>query len=75
MGRIASVTVAGLAGMFVVLTTTGVDLHAQATQQALLTFDTDIRPIVSRNCWGCHGADRRSELDLRTRTGTLAGGR
>ncbi|HIN70722.1 MAG TPA: DUF1549 domain-containing protein, partial [Acidobacteria bacterium] len=75
MGRIASVTVAGLAGMFVVLTTTGVDLHAQATQQALLTFDTDIRPIVSRNCWGCHGADRRSELDLRTRTGILAGGR
>ncbi|MBF85204.1 MAG: hypothetical protein CL489_12155, partial [Acidobacteria bacterium] len=77
MRRAVTVTVAGLAGIFVVLAAIGGDLRAQttATSQALLSFDADIRPIVSRNCWSCHGADQRSELDLRTRTGMLAGGR
>ncbi len=39
-------------------------------------FSSDIRPIMERSCWGCHGeALQRSRLDLRTRDDALRGGR
>ena len=38
-------------------------------------FTSDVRPIMERSCWDCHGEDRqRSGLDLRTREGALRGG-
>jgi hypothetical protein len=38
-------------------------------------FTTDIRPIMERSCWDCHGDRiRRSGLDLRTRETALRGG-
>jgi hypothetical protein len=37
-------------------------------------FTNDIRPIMERSCWNCHGAEaQRSGLDLRTRDSALAG--
>ena len=39
------------------------------------TFTSDIRPIIERSCWECHGAEfQRSGLDLRTRNDALSGG-
>ncbi len=38
-------------------------------------FTNDIRPIMERRCWTCHGEElQRSDLDLRTREGALEGG-
>jgi Protein of unknown function (DUF1553)/Protein of unknown function (DUF1549)/Planctomycete cytochrome C len=38
-------------------------------------FARDIRPIMERTCWNCHGATgQASKLDLRTREGALRGG-
>ena len=38
-------------------------------------FTADIRPIMERRCWSCHGEEQqRSGLDLRTREGALTGG-
>jgi hypothetical protein len=38
------------------------------------TFSKRVAPILSRNCLGCHNADRkRGGLDLSTRAGLLAG--
>ena len=38
-------------------------------------FTNDIRPIMERRCWNCHGEEQqRSGLDLRTREGALRGG-
>ena len=40
------------------------------------TFTSDIRLIMERSCWDCHGEEfQRSGLDLRTRDGALVGGR
>ena len=39
------------------------------------TFTSDIRPIMERTCWDCHGEEfQRSGLDLRTRDLALTGG-
>ena len=39
-------------------------------------FTTDIRPILERSCWNCHGAAAQtSDLDLRTREAAIEGGR
>ncbi len=72
----AVAAIAGLAGTVAVLSATGVGLQAQAPagSQPVLTFSADIEPIVSRSCWGCHGSDQESGLDLRTRAGALEGG-
>ena len=77
MRRPVTSIVVGLAGMVAALSVTGGDVRAQTqvTPQPLLTFSTDIQPILARSCWACHGSDRRSGLDLRTRAGALAGGR
>ena len=38
-------------------------------------FTNDIRPIMERRCWTCHGEEvQRSGLDLRTRESALEGG-
>ena len=76
MRRAVTPIVVGLAGLVAALTATGAGVRAQtpATPQPLLTFSTDIQPILARSCWSCHGADRRSGLDLRTRAGALEGG-
>ena len=46
-----------------------------AEAQNPATFTSDIRPIMERSCWNCHGEEfQRSGLDLRTRSGALLGG-
>ena len=46
-----------------------------AAQTGPGTFADQIRPIMERTCWNCHGeAAQLSDLDLRTRDGALAGG-
>ena len=38
-------------------------------------FTSDIRPIMERSCWDCHGEElQRNGLDLRTRADALRGG-
>ena len=45
-----------------VVTATGAEAQNPAT------FTSDIRPIMERSCWGCHGDEfQRSGLDLRSR--------
>ena len=47
----------------------------RAEAQNPATFTSDIRPIMERSCWSCHGEEfQRSGLDLRTRDGALLGG-
>jgi len=44
-------------------------------QTRAVSFTDDIRPIMERSCWNCHGEDSQlSELNLSTRAGALAGG-
>lgn len=38
------------------------------------TLSHQVYAILQQNCFGCHGAARTSELDLRTAEGVLAGG-
>ena len=46
-----------------------------AEAQNPATFTSDIRPIMERSCWSCHGEEfQRSGLDLRTRDDALVGG-
>ena len=50
------------------LTATGVEAQNPAT------FTSDIRPIMERSCWACHGEElQRSGLDLRTRADAIWG--
>jgi len=46
-----------------------------AQSGADVSFTDHIRPIFERSCWNCHGeASQLSDLDLRTRESTIAGG-
>ncbi len=51
----------------VVLLALAVDSSSAATQPAALEYNRDIRPILSENCFVCHGADsasRKAKLRL-----------
>ena len=66
-------------GLVVILSGSVVSSSAQAqvssAPQSPVTFTKDIRPIMERSCWTCHGeAPQLSNLDLRTRDGALKGG-
>src|SRR5437016_9502113 len=42
--------------------------HATAGEQGKLDFNKDVRPILSENCFACHGADKHKanlRLDIR----------
>jgi hypothetical protein len=55
----------------VALAATALDAAAQDPA----AFTNDIRPIMERSCWNCHGDEtQRSGLDLRTRESALRGG-
>ncbi len=46
-----------------------------AEAQNPATFTSDIRPIMERSCWDCHGEEfQRNGLDLRTRDDAILGG-
>lgn len=47
---------------------------ARLTQQPAPSLSQQAYAILKQNCFGCHGAARTSELDLRTAEGVLAGG-
>lgn len=47
-------------------------LKAQTTPPL---FETDVLPILTKNCMGCHGGlKQKGELDLRTLPSILKGG-
>lgn len=49
--------------------------HAQKMAQSLNLFTDKVRTIFSEQCLDCHGGEKtRSEFDLATRRGLLAGG-
>src|SRR5207249_1645336 len=33
--------------------------------QSKVTFESDIRPLLSQYCYGCHGEKKKGDLDLR----------
>ena len=80
MRRVVTSIVVGLAVILIsTLSGSVVSSSAQAqvssAPQLPVTFTKDIRPIMERSCWSCHGeAPQLSELDLRTREGALKGG-
>ncbi|MGI9244244.1 MAG: PSD1 and planctomycete cytochrome C domain-containing protein [Verrucomicrobiales bacterium] len=49
--------------------------HAADMAESLSLFKSEVREILVENCVKCHGGEKiRSEYDLTTRTGLLAGG-
>ncbi|MEK7833588.1 MAG: c-type cytochrome domain-containing protein, partial [Acidobacteriota bacterium] len=46
----------------------------QAEAQLSQSLSQQAYVVLRQNCFGCHGAARTSELDLRTADGVLAGG-
>jgi len=64
----------GLIPAFFLAVTVMTTTDAEAQNPA--TFTSDIRPIMERSCWSCHGEEfQRSGLDLRTRDDAISGGR
>lgn len=51
------------------------DTHAEKMALSLALFKTDVRAVLIESCVKCHGGERtRSDFDLTTREGLLAGG-
>ena len=51
------------------------DDHAAEMAESLALFKSEVRGILVENCVKCHGGEKvRSDYDLTTRTGLLAGG-
>lgn len=49
--------------------------HPEQMAQSLALFKTDVRPVLIQHCVKCHGGEYvRSDFDLTTREGLLAGG-
>ena len=49
--------------------------NSSATSQAAISFNHQVRPILSDRCWACHGPDenkRKAKLRLDTKEGALA---
>lgn len=62
------------AGLSIASLLSAAEPSAPATK---LTFEHDIRPILKRNCFHCHGEDKKlkGELDLRLQKTILKGGK
>ena len=64
----------GLIPAVLLAVTVGTTIGSEAQNPA--AFTSDIRPIMERSCWDCHGEEfQRSGLDLRTRDDAILGGR
>ena len=48
--------------------------RTSAVRAQSLSLSQQAYAVLKQNCFGCHGAARTSELDLRTAEGVLAGG-
>src|SRR5262249_20848150 len=63
-----------LAGLVVTAAVAGIAI-ASPPNGGKIDFDREIRPILSENCFACHGPDdkaRKAKLRLDTRTGAFA---
>ncbi len=51
------------------------DAHSESMVQSLTLFKNQVRPLLMENCVKCHGGEKaRSNFNLTTREGLLAGG-
>ena len=77
MTRSIAATAIGVVGLALVAGL-GSSLEAQTQEPAAsngVSFTDDIRPIMERSCWNCHGeAAKLSQLDLSNRETALKGG-
>ena len=50
--------------------------HAQRMERGLKLFESDVAPLLKKNCVGCHGGEKtKGDFDLATREGLLHGGK
>src|SRR5215468_3734387 len=64
-----------LLGTFLLIAASAGGASQALGQVASPNFERDVAPILSANCWKCHGADKRQAgLDLRTLPAMLKGG-